>query len=107
MDFVFYLGKKRKAEAEQDKKNKRTTKVIIRTRRLMYSISKQFKLDRGSRYPQKYILDAIYQIRDLDKYDSKTARMWFNRLKRFDFIRMCDYNIVKVMDTGIDWSELK
>lgn len=42
----------------------------------MYSISKRFKLDRGSRYPEKYILDAIYEIRQLDKYDNKTARMW-------------------------------
>lgn len=106
MDFVFYLGKKRKAEEKENKKKKDTTK-IIRTRRLMYSISKRFKLDRGSRYPEKYILDAIYEIRQLDKYDNKTARMWINRLMRFDFIRKTDYNMYKVIDTGQDWAELK
>ena len=73
----------------------------------MWSISKQFKLDRDSKCPEKYILDAIYVIRQLDDKDSKAARMWINRLKRFDFIRMCDYNMCKVMDTGQDWSELK
>jgi hypothetical protein len=105
LDFVFYLGKKRKAEEKENKKKLHTTKIIIRTRRLMWSISKQFKLDRGSKCSEKYILDAIVKIRKLDKYDSKTARMWINRLKRFDFIRM--YNVCKVMDTGQDWSELK
>ena len=107
MDYLFYLGQKRKSEAEQEKKNEHTTKIIKRTRRLMWSISKRFNLDRGSIYPEKYILDAIYDIRQLDTKDSKTARMWINRLKRFDFIRKTDYNMCKVMDTGQDWGELK
>ena len=107
MDFVFYIGKKRKAETEELKKKKHTTKIIIRTRRLMWSISKRYKLDRGSKCPEKYIIDAIYDVRQLDKHDMKTVRMWINRLKRFDFIRTCNYNMCKVIDTGQDWSELK
>lgn len=110
-DYMFYRISKKGKEKEEKKKRKQGFR-IIRARRLMQAISKELQLSVGSRCPEKYIINAIIKIRGIDnKKESTTTKIWYNRLRRLDYIRHCSYNMVKVIDTGAswfdkDWSEL-
>ena len=108
---MLYPHKKRKDDDE--KKQRRTGLRVMRTRRLMQAICSKLNLTIGDRIPQKYIQDAIIEIRGIDhKRESTTTKIWYNRLRRLDYIRNVTYNMVKVIDTGEswfdkDWSDLR
>ena len=110
-DFMLYPHRKRKEDDE--KKQRQQGFRIMRTRRLMQAITSRLELTVGDRIPEKYIIDAIIQIRGIDhKRESTTTKIWLNRLLRLGYIHKYSYNMVWVIDTGEswfdnDWSEIR
>ena len=116
MDIVYYMmAKTQKQKQVQNVTNnsKRQRNSIMETRRLMQLLSEYvcryygICITRDTKFPEKYLMEAIRNIRNLDKMDNKTPKIWIKRLAEREFIRKCDYNMYQVLDTGQDWSELK